>query len=106
MMTNEIKANYTDTETAELIAQYKTGTSVETLAVFFSKTTKSIVAKLVREQVYVPKTKVAGHAAVSKAELIAKIALAIGATETVLESLEKATKAALEAVANYVAKQP
>jgi hypothetical protein len=45
--------NYTETQVAELIERYQAGDSVETLAEHFSKTARSIIAKLVREGVYV-----------------------------------------------------
>ena len=50
--------NYTDAQTEELVAAYvanPTETTVMTFAERFAKTQKSIVAKLVREKVYIKK---------------------------------------------------
>lgn len=91
--------NYTPEMTAEIVAGYEAGEAVEALAARFSRSTRSIVAKLSREGVYKAKAAGAKAARVSKAELITRIATAIGVDETVIESLEKATGVALTKVA-------
>lgn len=97
-MTEAIKQNYTPEQTAQLVAGYQAGETVEALATRLGKTTRSVVAKLSREGVYKAKTKTAG-ARVTKAQLVALIAAKVGAHEEVLESLEKATHEALEILA-------
>ena len=55
-MTATAKAvNYTAEQTAKLIADYQAGETVEALAFAMGKSVRSIVAKLVREKVYVKK---------------------------------------------------
>lgn len=98
-MTEATKTNYTPEQTQALVAGYQAGETVEALATQLGKTTRSVVAKLSREGVYRAKTKTAG-ARVTKAQLVAVIALKVGASEEVLESLEKATHEALELLAN------
>jgi hypothetical protein len=51
MMTDKI-VNYTAEQTAQLVANYQDGVTVERLAEMFGKTTRSVVAKLSREGVY------------------------------------------------------
>ena len=92
--------NYTVEQTAEIVAGYQAGVAVEALATSVGKSVRSVVAKLSREGVYVAKarTKAAGKA-VTKADLVAKIAEKFGVEAAKLESLEKATKEALEVLA-------
>lgn len=100
-MTATKTANYTAEQTAKLVADYKAGVSVEAIAQELDKSVRSVVAKLSREGVYTPKTKLKDmNAPVRKADLIAKIAHSIDANEELLESLEKATKEALELLAD------
>lgn len=91
------KMTYTAEMTAALVAEFVAGnTPVEVLAEKFGKSVRSVVAKLSREGVYVAKatsTKVKGP---TKADLVAKLAERYGVDPTVLASLEKATKEALE----------
>lgn len=102
-MTEATKTNYTPAQTAKLVADYENGYTVEQLAVELGKSTRSIVAKLSREGVYRAKSKNTGTARVKKAELVAQIAAKVGASEEVLESLEKATHEALELLASRLA---
>ena len=102
MMTKEIAQNYTPEMTAEVVLAYKAGETVEAIATRTGKSTRSIVAKLSREGVYVAKTKAKGPTGPRKAELIAEIAHSIGTNEELIESLEKATKEALELIARAV----
>jgi hypothetical protein len=94
--------NYTPEMTMEVVNSYKAGDTVETIAERTGKSVRSIVAKLSREGVYVAKSKAKGVAAPRKAELITEIATAIGTSEEVIESLEKATREALELIARAV----
>ena len=89
--------NYTPEQTAQLVAFYKDGTTVEALATMFGKTTRSVVAKLSREGVYQAKTK-ATVARVKKAELVDRIASLCNATPEAFDSLEKANHEVLEAI--------
>ena len=97
-MTEATKTNYTPEQTATLVAGYQAGETVEALANRLGKSTRSIVAKLSREGVYQAKTKAVGTR-VTKAQLVSLIALKVGASEEVLESLEKAIHQALELLA-------
>ena len=90
--------NYSTEQTALLVAKYKDGTSVESLAEMFGKTTRSIVAKLSREGVYQAKSKTTGVARVRKAELVDRIATLCGASPEAFDSLEKANHEVLEAI--------
>ena len=95
-MTNQT-VNYSPEQTAQLVANYKAGATVETLATMFGKTTRSVVAKLSREGVYQAKSKSSGVARVKKAELVDRIASLCGATPEAFDSLEKANHEVLEA---------
>jgi len=90
--------NYTPAQTAEIVARYQAGETVEALATALGKTTRSIVAKLSREGVYQAKTRATGTARVRKAELVDKLAQACGVAPEVFESLEKANHDVLEAL--------
>ena len=96
-MTNQT-VNYTPEQTAQLVAFYKDGTTVETLATMFGKTTRSVVAKLSREGVYQAKGKTSGATRVKKAELVDRIAVLCNATPEAFDSLEKANHEVLEAI--------
>ena len=102
MMTEATKTNYTPEQTQALVAGYQAGETVEALATQLGKTTRSVVAKLSREGVYQAKTKATGTR-VTKAQLVAMIALKVGAHEEILESLEKANHEALELLASRLA---
>ena len=97
-MTTETKTNYTPEQTTQLVADYLDGKTVEALAEALGKTTRSVVAKLSREGVYVAKTKTTGQARVKKSELVDKLAVACGVAPEVFESLEKANHDVLEAL--------
>lgn len=102
-MTATVKqVNYTAEQTKAIVEAYLAGTSVETIAEAQGKSAKSVVAKLAREGVYKAKGKAKAEATVRKADLIADIAHAINTNEELLESLEKATKEALELIAAAV----
>lgn len=90
--------NYTEEQVTMLVEGYKAGTSVEDLAVQVGKTVKSVVAKLSREGVYKAKAKATGKGATTKADLVAKLAVELDLDPKALQSLDKATKEALEAL--------
>lgn len=97
-MSAEKVANYSAEQVAELLAGYQAGEAVEALAVKLGKSARSVIAKLTKEGVYKSKAKEAGKREMLKAEMVARIALAVGAPEEQLESLEKATGPALKLV--------
>lgn len=102
-MTEQTK-NYTDEQVDMMVAVYTetpTRETVEALSAEMGKTTRSIIAKLSREGVYVaqPKVSKTGAPVVSKAELVAKIQDALGRE---LPSLVKATKGDLVAMVEAV----
>ena len=101
-MTKETQPNYTAEMTKDVVEAYQAGETVEAIAARLGKSTRSVVAKLSREGVYKAKAKAKGAQAPKKAELIAEIAFAIGTNEELLESLEKATRDALELIAKAV----
>jgi hypothetical protein len=90
-MTATTVTNYTPEMTAELVTRYLAGETVETLAAFAGKTTRSIVAKLSREGVYVAKTKTKAEVRVKKAELVSQLAARLGVDEDSVGDLEKLT---------------
>ena len=97
-MATEKTLNYTESQTHELVDAYTADPSeatVKTFAEKFGKSTRSIVAKLAKEKVYVSKTREAGKREMLKAEMVSKIAKLTGKTDEQMESLEKATGPAL-----------
>lgn len=94
--------NYTPEMTKTIVEAYQSGQTVEQIAAETGKSTRSIVAKLSREGVYQAKNKTKGTNLVRKADLITEIAFSIGTNEELIESLEKATKEALELIARAV----
>jgi len=98
----EKTVNYTEAQVREVVEAYKAGTAVETIAEAVGKSVRSVVAKLSREGVYVPKARAKGEGRVTKADLVNRVAAAVGVDATALESLTKASHEALEALANAV----
>lgn len=101
---------YTPEVTAELVAQYTAAESaearqavVEAFAQKLGVKVASVRAKLVREEVYV-KPERARKSTATKEQLVAQLAEALGEEEEALESLAKATKAALTKVLAGLAK--
>ena len=93
--------NYTDEMVANMTKQYQanpTRETVDELAREFGKTTRSIIAKLSREGVYVaqPRTTKSGEPIVAKAELVSEVATILGVEVDDIASLEKATKVHLK----------
>ena len=98
--------NYTEEMVDAMVADYQanpTPDTVAALATEFNKSTRSIVAKLVREGVYKaqPRAVAAKVAVVRKADLVATINEALGVE---LETLSKASKADLEVLVAAVSK--
>ena len=92
--------NYTPEQTATVIGLYTTGSSVEMIAEQMGKSVRSIVAKLSREGVYVPKSAAKGQGRVTKSDLVTKLAEHFSIDAAELVSFEKASFAALELLAS------
>lgn len=101
-MTTETKTNYTEAQTTELVQGYQAGETVEVLAERLGKTVRSVVAKLSREGVYVAKTK-PGSLRVTKAALTQMLESKLAMPAGSLDSLQKASHEALEALVSRVA---
>ncbi len=82
--------NYTDEQTVEIVQAYQDGTSVQDLSTSTGRSIKSLIAKLVKEGVYI-KAEVAKVKSQTKAELAKYISSQCGTVEY-LASLEKCTK--------------
>jgi hypothetical protein len=92
--------NYTPEQTAQIIADYQAGKSVEIIAENLGKTVRSIVAKLSREKVYIKKeykTKT-GESVIKKDTHADAIGAILRLPENDIESLTKANKNALKAI--------
>lgn len=96
--------NYTPEQTSKLVADYQSGVSVEALAQELGKTVRSVVAKLSREKVYQAKTykTKTGELVVKKDEFADFIAQALALSEADADSLTKANKSALKAIADFI----
>ena len=97
--------NYTDEMVTSMVADYQNSPNKDTvvkLASEFNKSTRSIVAKLVREGVYqaAPRVTKTGAPVVRKSEIVSQIQDALGVE---LLTLEKASKADLEKLLWHVA---
>lgn len=96
--------NYTQEQTLAIVADYQAGVSVETIAQNLGKSVRSVVAKLSREKVYVAKTYVTktGEAVIKKDTVADYIGEQLGLSESDTESLTKANKVALKAIADFI----
>ena len=96
--------NYTPEQTLQMVADYQAGTTVETIAEALGKTVRSVVAKLSREKVYIAKTYATktGEAVIKKDTVADYIGEALGLGEADTESLTKANKVALKAIADFI----
>ena len=110
-MTVNTAKNYTNEQVEVLVAAYAAATDegerdavVVDFAEKFEKTKASVRAKLVREGVYVAKTKASVGKRVPKNDLVSKLANVLGVDEDVVGSLEKATAVALTKVLEAVRK--
>jgi len=101
------KVNYTQAQTTELVEAYEAAKSeaeresvIEEHAYELQKTVKSVRAKLVREGVYIKKSKKAkdGNSAETKASIVEDIADTLGLESDVIGSLENATKNTLQII--------
>mgnify|MGYP005636507011 CR=1 FL=1 len=92
--------NYTPEQTAQMVADYSNGTTVEAIAEKMGKTVRSVVAKLSREKVYVAKTYVSktGAPVVKKDAHADAIGAILRLPENDIESLTKANKNALKVI--------
>ena len=93
----EKMVNYTPEQTAQVVADYAAGVTVEQIAETFGKSVRSIVAKLSREGVYQKKqyaTK-SGEPVQKKDQTADAIGAVLMLTEAETESLTKANKTAL-----------
>jgi hypothetical protein len=92
--------NYTPEQTAQIIADYQAGKSVETIAENLGKTVRSIVAKLSREKVYIKKEykSKTGEIPVKKDIHADAIGAILRLPENDIESLTKANKNALKVI--------
>lgn len=107
--------NYTPEQTAKMVADYvasPTKATVEAIATALGKSTRSIVAKLSREKVYVKPVAVAkdGNPVVRKNELADAIGAVLKMTESEVSGLAGSPKTALQkiftALANSVPMTP
>lgn len=97
-MASEKMVNYSAEQVADMSAKYLAGVSVEALAVEMGKSVRSVVAKLSQLGVYVKASKAKAASKATKADLVKGVAEMLGLEAGKLESLEKADKAALEAL--------
>jgi hypothetical protein len=101
----EKAVNYTPEQTAQVIADYTAGITVEQIAMAMGKSVRSIVAKLSREGVYQKKaykTKT-GEAVVKKDAHADAIGAILRLPENDIDSLTKANKSALKAIFDALA---
>lgn len=96
--------NYTPEQTAQIVADYQAGITVEAIALALGKSVRSIVAKLSREKVYQKKvyTTKTGESVVKKDEFADFIANALALSEADADSLTKANKTALAKIADFI----
>lgn len=100
-MASEKTVNYTEAQTAELVEGYKVNATDATVAAFaakFGKSVRSIRAKLVQAKVYQGKAAAKAKVATTKADLVESLEVMFDLDKGTLESLEKGSKAALEAL--------
>jgi hypothetical protein len=101
----EKAVNYSPEQTAQVIADYQSGVSVEALALAMGKSVRSVVAKLSREGVYqntAYKTKT-GEPVVKKDAHADEIGAILRLPENDIESWTKANKSALKAIFDALA---
>ena len=99
-MTTEKIVSYTPEQTEHVVAEYLAGVEVEAIALAQGKSTRSVIAKLSREKVYIAKTyqSKTGEKVVKKDETADAIAAILNLTEPETESLTKANKTALQKI--------
>jgi hypothetical protein len=96
--------NYTPEQFEKAKADYEAGVSVEKIAEALGKTTRSVIAKLSKEQVYKAKTYTtkAGEKPVKKDAHADAIGAIFDLSEGEIESLTKANKTALVKIVSRV----
>ena len=94
-MTTEKTVNYTEAQTAEVLAQYAAGSTVEQIATAVGRTVRSITMKLVKEGVYQKKVKASTAGQLTKADMAAAIAARYSMNDAAEKDLEKLTKTTL-----------
>ena len=107
-MSASAKVNYTPEQSVELVAAYVANPTKETVEIFaakFSKTAKSIIAKLSREGVYKKAEYVSknGEKPIKKESVATEIGEFLGLAEGDTDSLAKANKRALAAISSLIA---
>ena len=107
IMENTRTPNYTDAQVYTMVADYSEAPTKDTVAKLareMQKTPRSIIAKLVREGVYVaqPRVTKTGAPIIRKSELVAQIQENLGVE---LPTLAKASKADLERLVAVVVAQ-
>jgi hypothetical protein len=92
--------NYTPEQTAQMMADYSAGVTVESIAESMGKTVRSVVAKLSREGVYRKKEYVSktGEKPVKKDAHADAIGAILQLSEGEIDSLTKANKSALKTI--------
>lgn len=92
--------NYTEEQTAKMVADYKAGVTVESIAETLGKSVRSVVAKLSREKVYQAKVYVSktGEPVAKKDDTADAIGAVLKLSENDTSSLAKANKVALRAI--------
>ena len=92
--------NYTPEQTAQMMADYSQGVTVEKIAESMGKTVRSVVAKLSREGVYKKKEYVSktGEKPVKKDAHADAIGAILKLSEGEIDSLTKANKSALKTI--------
>lgn len=95
-----VVVNYTAEQTAQVVADYQAGVTVEQIAETLGKTARSIIAKLSREGVYQAKQykSKTGEKVEKKDETADAIGAVLKLTEPEIESLTKANKTALRKI--------
>ena len=91
--------NYTPDQVETMVEMYTNGDPVVVIADEVGKSTRSVIAKLSREGVYVAKPRKVATGAVRKADIVRNIATHVGSD---LESLTKASKEDLVILATAV----
>lgn len=99
-MASEVK--YSAEQVAALVDGVAAGKSPEVLANELGKSVRSVVAKLSQMKLYKAKDTVKAEGRVTKSQLVLAVEAKLGLEVGVLASLEKADKAALEALASAV----
>ena len=95
-------SSYTVEETTTAVELYRSGVSIVEIAAALNRTTRSVIAKLTYEGVYIAPLK--SPSRLKKPELVIQIATILDLDPIVLESLQKATHEALTALYEKVTK--